>query len=167
MYLFYSRIGNTKEVAELIQNKVGGDIIHLETKEPRPTDYQKEVEQNQFEQDTDILPELTTTIDNLEDYQNIFIGTPTWNMALPQEVITFLDTYDFSGKLILPFNTNGGYGKRNTLNQIEANINNAEMAHAFSVNGGEENKGILFTLEGNYKDNVSIKLDDWLNKNYK
>ncbi|MBM7617364.1 flavodoxin [Weissella uvarum] len=167
LIIYYSRTGNTKEIAELIQSMVGGDIIRIETQEPRPANYRKEVEQNQFEQGTDFLPELTTVIDNFDDYQNIFIGTPTWNMALPQAVLTFLRTYDFSGKLILPFNTNGGYGTGNTLNQIEGNINGAKMTSGFSVKGGEENKGILFTIEGIHKDGVSTKLDNWLKQNYK
>jgi flavodoxin len=159
LIIFYSRTGNTKELAELIQDKVGGDIIRLKTQEPRPTNYQEEVAQNQFEQKMDVLPEIMTKIDDFDKYQNIFIGTPTWNMALPQVMLSFLKEYDFSGKVILPFNTNGGYGVGNVLNQIEAT--------EFSIKGGAENKGILFTIEGTYRNYVSTKLDEWLKQNYK
>lgn len=86
---YYSRTGNTKAVAELIQEKIAGDLIQIETEEKRPIDYPKEVEQNALEQERDILPELTTTIPDFDKYERIFIGTPTWNMALPQAVVSF------------------------------------------------------------------------------
>lgn len=77
MIVYYSKTGNTKVVAELIQEKVGEDLIKIETEEKIPIDYRKEVEQNILEQKRDILPELTTTISDFDKYEQIFIGTPT------------------------------------------------------------------------------------------
>lgn len=167
LIVFYSRSGNTKEVAELIQAMVGGDLIRIETRERRPTNYREEVAKNQLEQETHFLPEIATKIDNFDEYQNVFIGTPTWNMALPQAVVSFLKEYDFSRKVILPFNTNGGYGVGSTFNQIEANINDAKITPGFYTKGGEESKGILFTIKGSYRDSILVQLDKWVKQNYK
>ncbi|WP_285765978.1 flavodoxin [Peribacillus sp. SI8-4] len=114
LIVYYSRTGITKAVAELIQEKVGGDLVQIETKESRPTDYRMEVEQNAQEQESATLPELKTIITNFENYDRIFIGAPTWNMALPQAVVSFLNSYNFEKKTVIPFNTNGGYGPGST-----------------------------------------------------
>ena len=127
LIVYYSRTGNTKAVAELIQEKVGGDLVQIETEEKRPTNYQKEVEQNVQEQEREVLPELTTIIPDFDKYERIFVGTPTWNMALPQVVVSFLDSYDFNGKTIIPFNTHGGYGAGSTFSQISFNTKGANV----------------------------------------
>lgn len=89
LIVYYSRTGNTNAVAELIQEKVSIDLVQIETEEKRPTDYQKEAEQNALEQERESLPELTTTIPDFDKYERIFIGTPTWNMALPKPLFLF------------------------------------------------------------------------------
>lgn len=83
LIVYYSRTGNTKVVAELIQDKVGGDLAQIETKQERPSNYREEVAQNEREQNEAVLPELKTAIPDFESYDRIFIGAPTWNMALP------------------------------------------------------------------------------------
>ncbi|OTY38235.1 flavodoxin [Bacillus thuringiensis serovar pingluonsis] len=134
LIVYYSRTGNTKAVAELIQEKVGGDLVQIETKESRPTDYRMEVEQNAQEQESATLPELKTIITNFENYDRIFIGAPTWNMALPQAVVSFLDSYNFEGKTVIPFNTNGGYGSGSTFRQINAGAKGAKVLEILLFN---------------------------------
>lgn len=164
LIVYYSRSGNTKTVAELIQEKVGGEIVLLETKEARPSNYQEEVAQNEQEQSTNIEPELKPSIPDFEDYDRIFIGAPTWNMALPQAVITFMNSYDFSGKVVLPFNTNGGYGVGSSFEQIKSSLSAVKVLEGFSVHGGEEGNGILLAIKGNRKTKVSQEIDTWLEK---
>lgn len=106
----------------MIQAQVGGDLVALETQEKRPTNYRAEVDQNEREQNQGILPALKTNILDFNQYDRIFIGAPTWNMALPQVVLTFLTTYDFTGKTIVPFNTHGGYGAGQIVAQIQSAV---------------------------------------------
>lgn len=164
LIVYYSRTGNTKAVAELIQEKVGGQLVQLETTEERPSNYREEVAQNQQEQDSQVEPELKTNIPDLEDYDRIFIGAPTWNMALPQAVVTFLKNNGFDGKTVIPFNTNGGYGAGSTFDQIEAEAQGATVLDGFSVHGGEETNGILLAIKNERKVEVSREMDNWLKK---
>ncbi|MGL9796100.1 hypothetical protein IGJ53_002913 [Enterococcus sp. DIV1283b] len=159
LIVYYSRTGNTKAVAELIQEKVGGELVQIETVEKRPTDYQKEVEQNAQEQEREILPELTTTIPDFDKYERIFVGTPTWNMALPQAVVSFLNSYDFNGKTIIPFNTHGGYGVGSTFSQISAGAN---VLEGYTVKGGEETNGLMLIIKNKNREKVSKEIDTWL-----
>lgn len=162
LIVYYSRTGNTKAVAELIQEKVGGDLVQIETEEKRPTNYQKEVEQNVQEQEREVLPELTTIIPDFEKYERIFVGTPTWNMALPQAVVSFLDSYDFNGKTIIPFNTHGGYGAGSTFSQISSNTKGANVLEGYTVKGGEETNGLMLIIKDKNREKVSKKIDTWL-----
>ncbi len=162
LIVYYSRTGNTKAVAELIQEKVGGDLVQIETVEKRPRDYQKEVEQNAQEQENEILPELTTTIPDFDKYERIFVGTPTWNMALPQAVVSFLNSYDFNGKTIIPFNTHGGYGVGSTFSQISANTKGANVLEGYTVKGGEETNGLMLIIKNKNREKVSKEIDTWL-----
>ena len=162
LIVYYSRTGNTKAVAELIQEKVGGDLVQIETEEKRPTNYQKEVEQNVQEQEREVLPELTTIILDFDKYERIFVGTPTWNMALPQAVVSFLDSYDFNGKTIIPFNTHGGYGAGSTFSQISSNTKSANVLEGYTVKGGEETNGLMLIIKDKNREKVSKKIDTWL-----
>lgn len=164
LIVYYSRTGNTKAVAELIQEKVGGDLVQIETEEKRPTDYRKEVEQNTLEQERESLPELTTTIPNFEKYERIYIGTPTWNMALPQAVVSFLDSHDFNGKTIIPFNTHGGYGAGSTFKQISTSAKGADVLEGYTVKGGEETNGLMLAIKDKNRDRVSKEIDTWLER---
>ena len=162
LIVYYSRTGNTKVVAELIQEKVGGTLVKIETKELRPKDYRTEVEQNEKEQDNHTLPELKTIVSDFDEYNRIFIGTPTWNMAVPQAVLSFLESYNFDGKTVIPFNTHGGYGEGSTFRQISANISGANILSGYTVKGGEETNGVLLAIKDKNKDKVSKEIDLWL-----
>lgn len=164
LIVYYSRTGNTKAVAELIQEKTGGELVQIETEEKRPTDYRKEVEQNAQEQEREILPELKTIIHNFDKYERIFIGTPTWNMALPQAVVSFLVSHDFNGKTIIPFNTHGGYGAGSTFSQISANTKGANVLEGYTVKGGEETNGLMIIIKDKNRKSVSKEIDFWLEK---
>lgn len=162
--VYYSRTGNTKAVAELIQEKVGGQLIQLETKAKRPSSYRKEVAQNEQEQNNNIKPELKTTVFDFEQNDRIFIGAPTWNMALPQAVVTFLNNHEFNGKTVIPFNTNGGYGIGSTFDQIEVGAKGSTVLEGFAVHGGEETNGRLLAIKDVRKVEVSRELETWLKK---
>ncbi|MCT1215034.1 flavodoxin [Latilactobacillus curvatus] len=164
LIVYYSRTGNTQAVAEFIHAQVGGDLVALETQEKRPTDYRAEVDLNAREQLQNQLPPLKTRIPDFEQYDRIFIGAPTWNMALPQAVLTFLSTYDFTDKTIIPFNTHGGYGAGQMVAQIQAAVGNTIVLPILSVVGGEEINGQLLAIKGQTKEAVAKKVTAWLQK---
>ena len=152
LIVYYSRTGNTQAVAEFIHAQVGGDLVALETQEKRPTDYRAEVDLNAREQLQNQLPPLKTRIPDFEQYDRIFIGAPTWNMALPQAVLTFLSTYDFTDKTIIP------------VAQIQAAVGNTIVLPILSVVGGEEINGQLLAIKGQTKEAVAKKVTAWLQK---
>ena len=72
------------------------------------------------EQAAGIRPELASRLENLQRYDTIFLGYPIWNADLPMPVYTFLETYDLSGKTIVPFTVHGGSGFAGTIQTIQA-----------------------------------------------
>ena len=110
LIVYLSRTNNTKAVAEIIHRQVGGTLVALELENPYPENYQAIVDQVARENETGYLPPLKTKIDSLEKYDVVFVGFPTWGMQLPPPLKSFLSQYDLSGKTVVPFNTNAGYG---------------------------------------------------------
>lgn len=111
-------MGNVEYMASVIQETVGGDLFQIETVEQYPLDHDPLVDQAAEEQDADARPELATHIDNLEQYDTIFLGYPNWWGDMPQALYTFLEEYDFSGKTIIPFCPHGGSGFSRTESTI-------------------------------------------------
>lgn len=162
LIVYLSRTENTAAVAKLIQEKVGGDLVALELEQPYPQNYQEIVSQVAEENETGFLPELKTEISDLDTYDTIFIGFPTWGMQLPPPMKSFLSRNDFSGKTLIPFNTNAGYGLGSSIETIHEICLDSEIAEAFSVKGGIERDGIFFVIKGEKAIQVEKKLDDWL-----
>lgn len=131
-----SRTGNTQAVAQIIQQLVGGHLVQLELATPYPDDYRTIVTQVDRENETGYLPPLKTRIENLQAYDTVFVGFPTWDMQLPPPMKSFLKEYDLSGKTVVPFNTNGGYGLGSSIQQIEKLCPESRILGASSTKGG-------------------------------
>ena len=112
LILHFSKTGNTKAVAEQIQARVGGDLFQVATKKPYPEDYRETTRVARVEQDNNARPELAATIpaDDMQRYDVIFVGYPNWWGTIPMALFTFLEQYDLSGKMIVPFCTHEGSG---------------------------------------------------------
>lgn len=113
---------------------------------------------------TDYLPALKTNIDNIENYDIVFIGFPTWGMQLPPPMKSFLKQYDWRGKTLLPFNANAGYGVGNSIETIKEFCLNSKILEGFSIKGGVERDRILFVMENSRKIEVGKEIEKWLNK---
>ena len=162
LIVYLSRTNNTKAVAKMIQSRTGGDLVALELQDPYPKDYQAIVAQVAEENETGFLPPLKTKIDNLDYYDTLFIGFPTWGMQLPPPMKSFLTENDLSGKTVIPFNTNAGYGLGSTIKTVKTLCPDSEILEAFSVKGGIERDGVLFVMEGEKAAQIEDKLDNWL-----
>lgn len=112
-------LGNMEYMALTIQDAIGGDLFRIETKEAYPLDHEPLVDQAAEEQDENARPELATHIENPEQYDTILLGDPNWWGDMPQPLFTFLEEYDFSEKTIIPFNSHGGSGFSNTIEEIK------------------------------------------------
>ena len=135
LVLYFSQSGNTEAVANIIHNEVGGDIVKLETVQTYPSDYNELVDYAQKEQRQNARPELKTKINNIEQYDTIFLGYPNWWSDMPMPLYTFLDEYDLSGKTIAPFITHGGSGLSGTPSKIKKEEPNATVTDGLAVSG--------------------------------
>ena len=161
--VYLSRTNNTKVLAEMIHAVVGGDLIALETLNPYPSDYKQMVDQVASENNRNYLPPIKTKID-LSQYDKIYLGFPTWGMQLPPPMKSFLNNYDWKGKVIVPFNSNAGYGLGSCLEDIRTYAKGATILEAFSTKGGIERDGIKLAIEGERRLEVAKTLNDWLLK---
>lgn len=128
-------LGNTQYVANLIQEHTGADIFRIEpVKEYNVSDHQALIDDAKEEQNNNTRPEIKDTIDNFNDYDTIFIGYPIWWSDLPQILYTFLESYDFSGKNVYLFSTNGGSGLSGTVSTITDKLSSANVnSNAFKL----------------------------------
>ncbi|MCD7779534.1 MAG: NAD(P)H-dependent oxidoreductase [Candidatus Gastranaerophilales bacterium] len=130
---YYSYSGNTKSIAQKIQNQTGGDIFEIKTVKEYPKNYNEVVEQAKKEKASDFKPELQSKVDNLKDYDVVFIGTPVWWYTMAPALKTFISENDLSGKTIVPFCTHGGGGESSTYTDIAKLAPNSKTVKGFSV----------------------------------
>jgi flavodoxin len=164
LIVYLSRTNNTKAIAEIIHENVGGDLVAVELVNAYPEDYKTTVAKVAKENETGFLPPLKTKIDNIRDYDVIFVGFPTWGMQLPPPMKSFLKQYDLRGKTVVPFNTNGGYGIGSTFSTVKDLCPNSHVVEGFSIKGGVERDGILFVMEGEKKKEARAEVEKWLRK---
>ena len=112
-------LGRLRVIADMIQENVGGDLFSIHTSVVYPADGGELIDYAAQEQSENARPELTTHIENLDQYDTIFIGYPNWWADLPMAVYSFFDEYDFSGKTIIPFNVHNGSRFSRTIQTIE------------------------------------------------
>jgi flavodoxin len=105
---YFSWGGNTRIVAGQIRKTVGGDLFEIKTTKAYPTVYRDCTDVAKKEQQANARPELSTRVENMDAYNTIFVGYPNWWGTLPMPLFTFLESYDFKGKTIIPFCTHGG-----------------------------------------------------------
>lgn len=129
-------IGNTEVVATMIQNMTAGDLFRIETVQTYPADYTETTEVAQQELRQNARPELTGRMDNMADYNVIFLGYPNWWGTMPMAVWTFLEAYDFSGKTILPFCTHEGSGMGHSESDIKKICPKSTVLKGLSLKGG-------------------------------
>ncbi len=133
LVVYYSHSGNTKKIAEIIHNKVGGDIIEIEAKEAYSKDYNTVVEQAKKEITSGYMPELKIDIEDIISYNNIFIGSPNWWNTVASPIRTFLSQHDFSDKAVIPFCTHGGGGKGKVFSDIAKECSNSTVKKGFEI----------------------------------
>jgi len=110
LIVYYSRSGNTRRIAHLIQREIGGTVHEIQPAVPYPRSYDAVVDQAGEEIQAGYRPALQTKLDHTEAYDTVFVGSPNWWNTIAPPVATFLSEYDLAGKTIVPFCTHGGGG---------------------------------------------------------
>lgn len=129
--------GNTEIIANKIKELTGGDIFQIRTLNPYPEDYRKTVEIAREELNNDSRPELAETLNDINDYDTIYIGYPNWCGTMPMAVFKFLESYDFSEKTIIPFCTHEGSGFGGSVYDIQRLCPNSKILEGIAVRGSE------------------------------
>lgn len=139
--------GNTHIVADMIAEQTGADSFQIEGTAAYPETYDGLLEISRQEEAADTRPEISGTVDNMEDYDVIFLGYPIWWGDMPMIVYGFLESYDFSGKTIVPFCTHGGSGLSSTPSKIAEICPDAVIADGLAVRGSTAQNSRETTLE--------------------
>lgn len=138
---YYSlRNGNTRVVAEQIRKNVGGDIFRIETVQNYPSEYRAVTDQAKKELETGYRPKLKTTVPKFDEYDVIYIGSPNWWGTIAPAVFTFLESYNFSGKTIIPFITHEGSRMGSSVSDIKKLAPKATVLEGLPVRGGSVDK---------------------------
>jgi len=164
LIVYLSRTNNTKTIAEIIHRNVGGTLVALELEKPYPANYMATVQQVVRENETGYLPPLKTKIDSIQNYDVVFIGFPTWDMKLPPPVKSFLKQYDLSGKAVVPFNTNDGYGIGSSFDTVKELCPNSKMQDGFTIRGGVANDGQARLSKDENAKEAEREVKKWLQK---
>lgn len=126
--------GNTSIIAHMIAEQTGADLFEIEAVTPYPETHSELLEVSQQEMAENARPEIIGTVDNMDEYDTVFIGYPNWWGDMPMIVYHFIESYDFSGKTIVPFCTHGGSGLSGTEGTI-ADLTGADMVDGFAISG--------------------------------
>jgi flavodoxin len=164
LIVYLSRTNNTKAIAEIIHQQVGGTIVGLELEKPYPADYNATVQQVAQENETGYLPPLKTRIQGIEQYDLVFVGFPTWGMQLPPPVKSFLRQYSLKGKTVIPFNTNAGYGEGSSFQTLKELCPQSTVLEGFVTRGGVERDGQYLVIRGARAQEARQEVESWLRK---
>lgn len=127
-------VGNTQIIAEYIASEAGADSFHIETVTPYPTGYDECCDVAKEEQENGARPEIKGSVDNMEQYDIVFLGYPIWWGDMPMAVYTFIESYDWSDKIVIPFCTHEGSGLSGTDSSI-ATATGAQVLTAIDMRG--------------------------------
>ncbi len=146
--------GNTQIIAEYIAGEVGADSFHIETVTPYPASYDECCDTAKQELADNARPELSGTVD-MEQYDIIFLGYPIWWGDMPMAVYTFMDSYDFSGKTVIPFNTHEGSGASGTYSAIESYLTDVQVPDGLAIQGRDAQE---------FSNETQQSVRDWLDE---
>lgn len=136
LVVYFSWSGNTRNVAEAIQAQTDSDIFEIVPAVPYSNDYDTVVDLAQEEQRDNARPAISESIENMEQYDVIYVGFPNWWDDMPMILYTFFDTYDLSGKTVALFCTSGGSGLSNTVNEVKSLEPDAIVTEGLHIGSG-------------------------------
>lgn len=149
---YFSATNTTKGVAEQIADSLSADIYEIVPEQPytdTDLDYHDDNSRSTIEMnDPSARPAISGSVEDMEQYSIVFIGYPIWWGEAPRIVSTFMESYDFSGKTIVPFCTSGGSGVGSSATNLEALTDGATWLSGTRLNGGSSHETIVEWVNG-------------------
>lgn len=143
--------GNTHVIAEIIAELTGAEMFKIETVTPYPESYSETTDIAKREQDENARPELSTHVENMDEYDIILLGYPNWWGTMPMAVFTFLEEYDFAGKTVIPFCTHEGSGLGRSERDLASLLPEVTLMDGLAIRGSNVNS-----------DQARQSISDWL-----
>lgn len=144
---YFSATGTTEGVAENIAGGLDADLYEIVPEEPYTDDdldYHDDNSRSTIEMnDPSSRPAISGSVENMEQYSIVFIGYPIWWGEAPRIVSTFMESYDFSGKTIVPFCTSGGSGIGSSASNLEELTTGATWLDGQRLNGSDSQDTVM------------------------
>lgn len=154
LIVYFTRSGNTRVVANKLQQSLNANMFELVPAIPYPIDYRQNVAEASYEKENNILRKIKSSIDSFAQYQTIYLGFPIWGGTLPSIIKSFLNEYDLSQKTLIPFITHGNYGVGDSLSVIQEYVPNAYISSAY-IEQCDQERDTIENVE-NWLNNVNI-----------
>ena len=132
---YFSWSGNTETMANMIAEDTGGTLFTIEPATPYTDDYDTLLDVAQQEQADNARPELATEVQDWDSYDVVFVGYPDWWSDAPMLIYSFLESYDWTGKTLIPFCTSGGSGFGRSLDKLPDSAPGATILDGLHVSG--------------------------------
>ena len=149
---YFSATGTTKGVAEKIANGLNADIYEIVPEEPYTDaglDYHDNNSRTTIEMnDPNARPAISGSVENMEQYDIVFIGYPIWWGEAPRIVSTFMESYDFTGKTIVPFCTSGGSGMGSSAANLEGLTSGSTWLSGKRLSGSDSQDTVMEWVNG-------------------
>lgn len=129
--------GNTEIVAEFIKKAVGGDLFEIDTAKPYSADYHTCTDEAKRELNSGARPELKKYLDNIAEYENIFVCGPCWWGTFPMAIFSQLERLDFAGKRVMAVMTHEGSGLGSSERDLRKLCAGAELGKGLAVRGAD------------------------------
>lgn len=149
---YFSATNTTEGVAEHIANGLNADLYEIVPEEPytdADLNYNDNNSRSTLEMnDPSARPAISGSVENMEQYDIVFIGYPIWWGDAPRIVSTFMESYDFSGKTIVPFCTSGGSGIGSSVSNLEQLTSGATWLAGRRLNGNDSQEAVMEWVNG-------------------
>lgn len=146
--------GSTQYIAQIIQQQTGGELFRIETVNNYPLQHEPLIRYAEKEQQDNARPVLKAKIENLADYDTVFIGYPIWWYKIPMVLYSFLEQHDLSGKTVIPFTTHGGSRFSDSISEIKRLQPNARLI----------TQGLAISRDDIADDDTVTDVTDWINE---
>lgn len=147
LVVYFSATNTTEGVAEHIANGLNADIYEIVPEDPytdADLNYNDNNSRTTIEMnDPNARPVISGSVENMEQYDTVFIGYPIWSGEAPRIVSTFMESYDFSGKTIVPFCTSGGSGIGSSASNLERLTSGATWLDGRRLNGSDSQDTVM------------------------
>ena len=152
LVVYFSATNTTEGVAETIASSLSADIYEIVPEQPytdADLDWHDDKSRSTIEMnDPSARPAISGTVENMGQYDILFIGYPIWWYDAPRILCTFMESYDFSGKTIVPFCTSGGSGIGSSAANLERLTSGAKWLSGKRLNGGSSQSEIAEWING-------------------